>query len=970
MTQLTAKPLTARPLTARALGEVDGASPWGLGAIGSWLNSGSGGSDVALERGRADEIKVWSGVGGNSYVCCVFDAGSEGRLSWRRTDFVANLRKIYPFGDMTLNGTWNQQQSSGVGIISSYVGNRSGVATIASSRTAEIEVAGSGTYDLWVAFTGRTSGAYCRVDIDGSQALVNEISDPDSLGFKAFSTFTVTDLQYRQWKKVASGLTGTHTVLLTHGGDDGGNQLRIEAVGVDANLSDERIMPPEWQPSTPYTAGDEVQLNGIYYSARSTATSGSGSGPTHTSGIASDGAMEWKADYKSTYQEQITIDYPSEREYALEATIVAKDDIGGQTHENETLISRTIEIDGVEWAREGDFDYFIDADNGDDSNDGESLGAAWASLNKIEPLATNAVSDTTVRVLVKAGTYDTVSDHFELSKFEPVNNFKLDIVFEPGCVMDGTVHGSTAQNPIYVGTSGMAGQTVEIFGNGLTIQNYSGLTGGTPNGIGYGGSATVIARNISITNVIDGISGHQNGVGYFYDITVRNCGKLYIAHVGDSQSYNYRVDVEGVNGTGGFVQTNAGRSEFYDCRFAPADNDQTLLTENAFFKRCQLGTLSARTEIGQFGGMGSNFSVTVEDSFLNLDQESLYPATLTRCFGFFSTRVRDDDGLFIGTPMTVQDCVFSGPASGRSNTVYSNFNDGDSRPLQFSNNIFAGSYTFMSIDANNAGYLAAAGSNFDNNLLTDGKVYDSDLIAADDGSVITNTATGSADVGSADSLLMSDYATTRTDIGFTFAESARRAVTTPITAGSKITIVEDLDWTHVNDASLASVSFSRVFTPGVFTHDLTATIETATVDLGYFYPLMMPLVRWDGEYEVDCFTNLEFDSGAAIDLDAFAGSVGADQNRDDARACRASGNINGVDLYYGAGTSLASVDNYDAANSRFFVKPNIGGGGALGSTDWAIKAYAARNLNDANSTTYVNGETVSFKSRHKVSIFV
>lgn len=332
-------------------------SPIARSIVGRVTDTPAGGAPsqlMAIERGPEDKIKVYSQLGGTSYVCAVLDGGPSGRLSWRRTNFCASLRKIYPVNELTLSGSWAQYQSSGSGANVSYVGNRV-IAASAANAEAEAEVSGTDEYSVYVAYTGRTTGAYCRVDIDGSQDLVNEIDDPASLGFKAFSTVTAVNLSFRQYKKVASGLTGSHTVKVSFGGNDAGGALMIEAIAVDAVISDEKIAPPQWQPSTAYTQGDEVQHNGTYYVARANATSDSGSGPTHTSGVASDGTMDWNASYKTTYNEWVTIDYASEREYAAYAKITAGGEIGGQTHGNETLVSRGIKVDGAAWSETGEF---------------------------------------------------------------------------------------------------------------------------------------------------------------------------------------------------------------------------------------------------------------------------------------------------------------------------------------------------------------------------------------------------------------------------------------------------------------------------------------------------------------------------------------------------------------------------------------------------------------------------------------
>ena len=309
-----------------------------------------GGQAVAIAPAPAGGLSIWTEIAPNHAACLRLDHGNTAtRLSWRET-LVMELRNVYPVGDLTLTGSWSQLQTSGSGVSDSYTGNRA-ISTSSATAQANVTVDRVAPYDLWVHYTGRTSGAYCRVEIDGAQALVNEIADPAGLGFKAFSTHSATDLLRRQSVKVASGLTGPHTVTLKNGGaaTPGGTTLMVEAVAITGTLSETRILPPAWQPGHAYVMGDEVHYAGTYYAARATGSSGA-TPPGHTSGIGSDGALDWRADNRPTYPSFVSIDYASEREYAARCVVGGVTaDIGGQTHGNEALQSRTVLLDGAPW---------------------------------------------------------------------------------------------------------------------------------------------------------------------------------------------------------------------------------------------------------------------------------------------------------------------------------------------------------------------------------------------------------------------------------------------------------------------------------------------------------------------------------------------------------------------------------------------------------------------------------------------
>lgn len=309
-----------------------------------------GGQRVALAQGAASKLSIWTEISPTHAAWMHLDNNNPAmRLSWRET-LVAELRNIYTVRDMTLSSGWSKLQSSGSGLSGSYSGNRA-ISTSSATAVADVTVGRTDPYDVWIHYTGRTNGGYAKVEIDGAQTLVNEIDDPASLGFKAFSTYSADDLQRRKSVKIASGLSGNHDITISNGGTatPGGGNILIEAVAITGNLAGPRILPPIWQPDTAYEMGDEVQFGGLYYAARGNGQSGT-VGPTHTGGIASDGALDWRADDRCTYPKFVAIDYASEREYAAHVTLSgASTVLGGQTHGFDLLDSRTIELDGVPW---------------------------------------------------------------------------------------------------------------------------------------------------------------------------------------------------------------------------------------------------------------------------------------------------------------------------------------------------------------------------------------------------------------------------------------------------------------------------------------------------------------------------------------------------------------------------------------------------------------------------------------------
>lgn len=309
-----------------------------------------GGISVAIAPDTNGGLTIWTEVGPNHAARLRLDQQDQSlRMSWRETQ-LAELRNVYPVGKMTLTGSWSQLQTSGSGRAASYTGNRA-ISTGSVGALAAVTVDRDKPYDLWINYTGRTTGGYAKVEIDGAQTLVNEISDPAGLGFKAFSTYSSTDLNRRQTIKVASGLVGQHDISVSLGGaaSPGGGAIMIEAVAITGSLSDPHILPPIWSPDTAYQMGDEVQFGGLYYAARASGLSGT-VGPIHATGTASDGALDWRVDNRPTYPEFAILDYASEREYAARFNVAGDViEVGGQTHGHDNLETQAITLDGINW---------------------------------------------------------------------------------------------------------------------------------------------------------------------------------------------------------------------------------------------------------------------------------------------------------------------------------------------------------------------------------------------------------------------------------------------------------------------------------------------------------------------------------------------------------------------------------------------------------------------------------------------
>jgi len=398
----------------------------------------------------------------------------------------------------------------------------------------------------------------------------------------------------------------------------------------------------------------------------------------------------------------------------------------------------------------GRYDYFVSDTTGNDSNDGLTPSTAWQSLNKI----TGALiaSSQTKRVLVMAGTYDKATDDLYVNVGTKTNTTFV-VTFEPGCTIDGTAFASGTQNGVGYRCDTASDRTNRFYcyGNNCVIQNVTTTDG---NGIDGSGGGVAYYYDFEVTNARDGISIHETQEAEFHNIRVRDCLKWAAAHVGSCVVRHYHCTFADENNTatlGGLVAfTTAGSVSNYDTIFLPGTTFRSahlnITLGPSTFERCRLGTLTRIVELQPT----SSGTATATKCFLNANWDGIFGATaLTRCFGKFTARTGNAGG-----GLTMTHCAISGPCTGKSNVFYSNYNPGSSVAFIVNNNIFE-TASFMSVDATNAGYLVAAGSDFHNNV-TFGSTYDADLVSA--GADIVGTVTSDPLIGAANTLLMADYA--------------------------------------------------------------------------------------------------------------------------------------------------------------------------------------------------------------------
>lgn len=236
-----------------------------------------------------------------------------------------------------------------------YVSGRARQA-IQAGDYVEIEWTGSGK--LYVVYTGRTSGNFVNVTINGSTDLV-DLPD-DGSGNKYFDSYNSTDLTHKLKAVIAEDLPqGNYTVRLTvsssKNANSSGGRFIFQALAWEAAPWEPETNAPQWESGHAYLDDELVQNEGKFYYAGAAGTSGS-TAPTHSEGTESDGSLDWVFTSTSSYtlNDQALQSAGSQLEYAgiiKPSGASSGEDFGGAIHGNETFVSETFRVDGAETSR-------------------------------------------------------------------------------------------------------------------------------------------------------------------------------------------------------------------------------------------------------------------------------------------------------------------------------------------------------------------------------------------------------------------------------------------------------------------------------------------------------------------------------------------------------------------------------------------------------------------------------------------
>jgi hypothetical protein len=508
-----------------------------------------------------------------------------------------------------------------------------------------------------------------------------------------------------------------------------------------------------------------------------------------------------------------------------------------------------------------EFDYFVDAISGDDTNNGMSATTPWATLSKINAITIPV--DANVRIKVAKGVYSDALDYIDLSTAQ-ASGATLDLVFDRGCEMDGT----SASGYNGFEAPGTSAWTVNIYGNGLWVHAYKDATEAlSPNGVGCRGNNVMNVYDVFVTDCNDGFSAHDASTLRLYRCLGAKCLKGSFDNVGTSKFEAYHCVFFGAVGTSSLgLGGNFGTGVHYleDCSLIPVVALKAYQPKNTTHVRCRVGSLSTVVQLSTGTAIGGVFT----DCFVNCYSDGNHILEFNRCFGKLTTRVRP------GGSYTVTNSVMIGPATGQLSFVLGNYDFSGSSIVTVNNNIFSGNWIFDYVStATYSDYIFAVGSEIKNNIFNGGVAL-SETMLVSGGDSISGTITDDPLIGSADSYKMTDYAFASSspaigagsdgnDVGFSSYNATNRETDTTIKLSPEIVSGNDLSdyvlywalWPELVLADQDNTLYSTTYTPNEL--DLSNLVNSDWLRLG-----TKMLVAYSEDQDADTIVKIDAAIGA------------------------------------------------------------------------------------------------------------
>lgn len=254
----------------------------------------------------------------------------------------------YVGSDVTLTGTWGANRSAGPDL---YVGGVEAWSPTAT-RTAEATVTfNSPGGMIGAVFRKNADCGLVRVTINGGTELINLA--PEVGGNVDLDLYAATSTPKVHIPLASSLPAGTYTIELevlgANNPPSSGNRVNLNGFYFVGDGVSDPLLPathaPLWADGATVVTNEHRYWLGNEYSTAAGGTTGS-TPPTHTTGTASDGSIDWLW-IRSSYggDAQMIRQDTSEAEYA--GALASGAEWGGDVHGNETLDDLEIVADGV-----------------------------------------------------------------------------------------------------------------------------------------------------------------------------------------------------------------------------------------------------------------------------------------------------------------------------------------------------------------------------------------------------------------------------------------------------------------------------------------------------------------------------------------------------------------------------------------------------------------------------------------------
>lgn len=285
-------------------------------------------------------------------------------------------------------------------------------------------------------------------------------------------------------------------------------------------------------------------------------------------------------------------------------------------------------------------DYYLDPVNGNDSNDGTTVGTAWATISRLNTYLAAAVNTLQTKTIVlKSGTYTGVgvllNNHTVASQytFEFEENVTVDTSQQVTAIAGITVQNSVSG---FLATFNL--RAAQFMGNGV----------GSANGIGTTNNGRLLVNGLDADDNYAVFNGYDDG------ISIHGTNDLPSDHIINGCEFT-----NSSKGAGNIV--NSASAIFNNCRFigktgASLGTFQDLSTATSTLNdcvfengaaavgianRCVFGTPSASVTIATRRNF-NNDAIQLTDCFVNTSSDGPGRLNLLRCYGFYGGRIRFD----------------------------------------------------------------------------------------------------------------------------------------------------------------------------------------------------------------------------------------------------------------------------------------------------------------------------------------